>query len=120
MFGSIRHVFWEGINLTTSGAGEYVKFDEDTTSYTLGVGRRLNENWSIAVTLGYEGGDGTGTTLGPSSGYQSIGLGGSYTKDNMKISAGVRYVDVGDATVGPFLFDGNSAIAAGIKVGFSF
>jgi len=120
VFGSIRHVFWEGINLTTPVLGTYVAFDEDTTSYTLGVGRRLNENWSVAATLGYEGGDGTGTSLGPTSGYRSIGIGGSYTKDNMKISAGVRYVDIGDATVGPFLFDGNNAIGVGVKVGFTF
>ena len=56
------------------------------------------------------------------SGFTSIGVGATYTKDNMKISGGLRYAMIGDATtttVGSS-FNDNTAIGAGIKVGFSF
>jgi hypothetical protein len=40
----------------------------------------------------------------------------------MKITAGVRYVDLGDATTETIgsTFSGNSALALGLKVSFSF
>jgi gamma-glutamyl phosphate reductase len=43
--------------------------------------------------------------------------------DNVKISAGVRYFDIGDATTVPPVsgrFTDNSAIGFGFRVGYSF
>lgn len=121
LFGSIRWADWDGVNLTTD-VGEYVRFDQSTITYNLGLGRRLNENWSVAATIGYESGDGTGSTLGPTSGQRSIGLGGTWTEGNTKVSMGVRYIELGDATASAanIPFTDNSAWAAGVKVGWSF
>ena len=59
--------------------------------------------------------------LGPTDGFASVGLGAIYTKDNMKITGGVRFVDVGDATsFSGAVFQNNSAFAAGVQVGFQF
>ena len=64
--------------------------------------RRFNETWSGAVTLGYEPSDGDLTgNLGPTDGMRSIGLAATYTRDNMKITGGIRYVDIGDAATRP-------------------
>ena len=40
----------------------------------------------------------------------------------MKITGGIRYVDIGDATTTTIgsNFSGNSAIGVGVKIGFSF
>ena len=41
----------------------------------------------------------------------------------MKITGGIRYVDLGDATTNPpvgGVFTGNSGIGVGIKVGYTF
>ncbi|WP_107495898.1 hypothetical protein [Thalassobius sp. I31.1] len=122
LFGSIRWADWEGVELTTPGGGNYIDFDQTTISYNLGIGRRLNENWSVAASIGYESGDGTGSTLGPTSGYRSLGLGATWTEGNTKVSMGVRYVELGDATASALNvpFTDNSAWGAGVKVGWSF
>ena len=73
-------------------------------------------------SVGYEENTGSVTgNLGPTDGFTSVSLGAIYTKDNMKITGGVRYVDIGDATsFSNAQFTDNSAIAAGLRVGWSF
>jgi len=86
-------------------------------------GRRVNNTWSAAVTLGFEVPvGGFAFNLGPTDGYKSIGVGATYTRDNMKITGGVRYVDISDAqtTIGFGLaasdFTDNDAVGLGVKV----
>ena len=100
-----------------------VYYDSDRITYTLGLGRKFNDNWSGAVTVSYEpsNGDPTGN-LGPNDGYRSIGLGATYTEGPMKITGGIRYVELGTATtrrVGA-RFEDNDAIAVGVRIGYSF
>ncbi|MFM2354878.1 MAG: hypothetical protein RLZZ528_614, partial [Pseudomonadota bacterium] len=132
LFGSVRWVDWSEFDITPTTfttavvPGEsLVDYDEDTITYNLGIGRRFNENWSGAITVGYEAaGGGTVGNLGPTDGFTSVGVGATYTKGNMKITGGVRYVEIGDAltVIGPSngVFSGNSAIGAGVKIGFTF
>lgn len=130
VFGSVRWVDWSAfvIDPTNYPAGDpLVSYDSDTTNFTLGVGRRFNENWAAALTLGYEKPTGgSSSNLGPTDGRRSITLGATYTKDKMKISAGVSYVQIGDTytelpTANPAAnFVDNTAIGIGVKVGFSF
>lgn len=128
VFGSIRWVNWDGVDIAPAmyaalGQGELVAYSNDRITYSLGVGRRFNDQWSGALQLGYEASDGeTAPNLGPTDGFLSVGLGATYTMaNNTKITGGVRYVMIGDATssLGGD-FSGNTAIAAGIKVGLSF
>ena len=123
LFGSIRHVSWAGTKLTTTSGGtdtDWVEFVDDSTTFELGVGRKLNDHWSVALTAGYEAGAATGTTfLAPTGTSKSIGLGATYTQDNFKIAAGVRYIAFDEKVVNGVPFEGN-AIAAGMSVGFSF
>lgn len=133
VFGSVRWVDWSNFDITPAqyagltGGESIVSYDNDTISYSIGVGRRFNENWSAAVTLGYEKQDGgISSNLGPTDGYKSIGLGATYSQDNMKITGGVRYVAIGDAQtqLGPVIpsanFTDNNALGVGFRVGFSF
>ncbi|MBD3677698.1 MAG: outer membrane protein transport protein [Rhodobacteraceae bacterium] len=133
LFGSVRWVNWSNFDISpndygivTSG-GSLVSYDDDSVSYSLGLGRRLNEKFSVAATLGYEASTGGfSSNLGPTDGYWNAGLGGTYTQDNMKISGGLRYVSIGDAqttlngTDAASNFQDNSAIGVGVKVGLSF
>jgi long-subunit fatty acid transport protein len=99
-----------------------VSYPNDRTTYNLGIGRRFNEKWSGAITIGYEDADGEITgNLGPTDGFASVGLAATYTMDNIKITGGIRYVEIGDATttIGSN-FTGNSGIGAGIRIGYSF
>lgn len=128
VFGSVRWVDWSKFDITppaffAATGSSLASLQSDYISYTLGVGRKFNEQWSGAVIVGYEGatGDLQGN-LGPTDGYRSIGLAATYTQDNFKITGGVRYVDIGDATTKAIgaKFTDNSAVAAGLRVGFSF
>lgn len=133
LFGSVRWVGWGGFNLTTPGlAGdiEWVNFDDDTVTYRLGVGRRLTDEWSVALVAGYEssGTRPSTTALAPTTGSKSIGIAATYTSpENWVLSGGLEYVVPGDQRVqvaggaAPDLeFNDNSAIAAGIRIGYRF
>ena len=126
VFGSIRWVDWTATRLDAPNAGAanpLVSYAHDSITYTLGVGRKFSDAFAGSIAIGYEKHHGgTVGNLGPTDGQLSLQLGGTYTRDNMKISAGVRYVDIGNATAlgGAATFAGNRALAVGIKVGFSF
>lgn len=136
VFGSIRWREWTKFDITPVGyqmatGSSLVDYDDDVITYNIGVGRRINENWSAAVTLGHEKTHGGfAGNLGPTDGYTSLGLGGTYTKGNMKISGGVSYAWIGNAQTeapSPFPagtafgdFKKNHLVGVGLKVGFSF
>ncbi|MDP3263199.1 MAG: hypothetical protein U1E06_21975 [Tabrizicola sp.] len=129
LFGSIRWVDWSVFDISppiyTSppGSGPLVAYPKDRVTYNLGIGRRFNETWSGAVLVGYEPSDGElSGNLGPTDGYKSIGLAATYSLANMKITGGVRYVDVGDTTTNILggNFTDNSGVGLGVKVGYTF
>ncbi|HBQ35974.1 MAG TPA: hypothetical protein DD729_03915 [Rhodobacteraceae bacterium] len=132
VFGSIRWVGWSNFNLSPAqyvgATGDpIVSYSNDVITYNIGVGRKFNDTWSAALTLGYEKSNGPfSANLGPTDGNLSIGLGGTYKKGKMKITAGVRYVDIGNAqtTLAANLpasnFTSNHAVAVGFKIGYSF
>ena len=127
LFGTVRHVRWDGYSLVADGES-FANFTNNTTTYTLGVGRRITDEFSVFATIGNEA-DGvtpSTTALAPTTGFTSVGIGGSYTFDQIEISGGVTYVDLGDQLVdiGPtgsqFDFDDNSAVGVGLRVGYNF
>ncbi|MFZ1347253.1 MAG: hypothetical protein WAS32_10040, partial [Tabrizicola sp.] len=127
LFGSIRWQEWTAFIIDPDGyipPDPLVDYASDRVTYNLGIGRRFNENWAGAVTLGYEKTDGKPTgNLGPTDGMISIGLAATYTMDNMKITGGIRYVEIGDATTKPPIsgvFTGNSGVGVGVKIGYTF
>lgn len=129
LFGSVRWVDWTEFNISpqvyvATFGSPLVSYTSDVVTYSLGVGRKFNETWSGAVILGYEksSGDTTGN-LGPTDGYKSIAVAATYTMDNIKVTGGLRYVDIGDATTNPPIsasFSDNSGWGAGLRVGISF
>ena len=133
LFGGVRWVDWSDFNLsplvysTQIIGAPLLAYEDDVYTYTLGLGRRLTDTWSIAATLGYEKSTGNYfTNLGPTDGQKSIGLAAIYSKDKMKITAGVRYISIGDtetrlSIIEPLAsFKNNDAIAFGVKVGYYF
>lgn len=124
VFGSVRWADWSNTVITVDG-DDIVTYDNDTFSYSLGVGRKFNDNWSGAVTLGYEAAQGgISSALSPTDGNKSIGLGVTYTMDSIKITGGVRFVQLGDATTAGLPagndWEDNTATAAGVKIAYTF
>jgi long-subunit fatty acid transport protein len=93
----------------------------DIWTYELGLGRRFNENWSGAVTLGYEkdNGDIVGNLSG-TDGYVSYGVGVTYETESWEVTTGVRYIDIGSANSSVTSFTDNDAIAFGTKLAWRF
>jgi long-chain fatty acid transport protein len=124
VFGQIRWADWTDTQVIAEPPAVLISYADDRVTYTLGVARKFNDSWSGALSVGYEEDQGgLQSTLSPTDGFVSLGLAAIYTVDNMKITAGVRYVDLGNtATTTPVLgrFEDNEALALGVKVGWSF
>lgn len=127
VFGGIRWAEWSAWHVSPPGysgvAGDEITgFDNDVITYQLGVGRRVNENLSVFARVGYEKSNGgVASRLAPTDGSKSIGIGGSYTFDNVKVTAGLEYAKLGDAAdASTTQFQNNEAIGFGINVGFRF
>ena len=132
VFGSIRWVDWSSFKLDpaaffAANSGGLISLSNSTT-YTLGVGRKFNDTWSGAVSVSYESaGKKLVSPLAPTTGKLGITLAGIYRVNNMKITVGINYTTVGDATpetgtpdVARANFTGNSATGVGVKVGWTF
>lgn len=152
VFGSIRWVDWSAfeiapplyMNPAVNPLGDpLVSYEDDTFTYTLGVGRKFSDTWSGAAFVSHETGKGGYSgNLGPTDGSTALGLAATYTMDRVKITGGIRYVLIGDAETetpaaigiltgacnltgdsdcGTFgKFRDNTALALGLRVGISF
>lgn len=128
LMASVRWVEWSEFEIRPPSYGfltglPIVAYEDDRIGYTIGIGRRFSPTWSGSVTLGYEETlGGLSSNLSPTDGYMSVAIGASYTKDNLKISGGLRYIKIGDATTAIVNgdFSGNEGLAAGLKVSYTF
>lgn len=134
LFASARWVEWSAFAITpavyttsVSPGNSIVSYDDDTISYNIGLGRKFNDRWSASVSIGYEAANGgSSSNLGPTDGNRSIALGAQYTDGPLKVSAGVRYVKVGNtftalgAASPAANFTDNDAVAFGLKLSYSF
>lgn len=105
----------------------------DTTTYSVGIGRKLSD--SLAASLAYNWEEGTGpdstSSLSLTDGYRGISAGLKYTNGNVTISGGINYTQLGDTVVtqsaAPFNnvltnapFSDNSVTSVGLKIGYHF
>lgn len=138
-FGQIRWVDWSEYDIDplvltkATNGGVFVKGGglvdlSDSTTYTLGIGHKFNDQWSGAASVSYEEkGDPLVSPLAPTNGRLGVTLAAVYTTGNTKITTGINYTKLGDAQpetgtpdVARANFTGNSALGVGVRVGFSF
>ena len=127
LFGSVKWSEWSKWHVRPDYynaviSDEITGFENDVITYELGIGRRINENVSVFARIGYEKADGQeASRLAPTDGMHSIGIGGSWTKDNVKVTGGVEYVKLGDTfDASGTKFSGNDALGVGVNVAFTF
>ncbi|SDW78153.1 OmpP1/FadL family transporter [Celeribacter indicus] len=125
---SVRWAEWTETVIAPNDYGTLVRqnlvdHNGDTTSYSLGLGRRFNDKWSGSVAIGYE--DGTGGlsgNLAPRDGYTSLTVGAQYQiTEQTAISGGMSYIWIGDAETGIGAeFEDNDAFGVGLKIAHRF
>ena len=133
VFGQIRRTYWSDFTVTPDWFGNYVPDGlvslEDSTTYTLGVGRKFTENWSgtVAFTFEPEGDDDLVSPLAPTNGRKAITIAGIYTMDNWKFTGGINYTKLGDADAETGTPDAaraymrdNDAVSLGLRIGYRF
>ena len=135
LFGTIRQVKWSQMSLcplqydiAASGgtaSGLCLKeFKNNTTSYTLGVGRKFSDHWSGAFTYGREASnDDKVSALSPTNGYNKMGLGVTYTGEQAVVTLGMQKINNGNvAKTSAVAFDmsSNTTLVTALKIGFKF
>ncbi len=132
VFGSIRWVDWSGFRvvperlLQVTGSG-LVDLG-DTTTFTIGIGRRFTQAWSGAASFTYEkSGKDLVSPLAPVNGQKGVSLAAIYTRDRIRITTGISYVRLGNArpeTGTPDTaraeVEGSHAWGVGVRIGYSF
>lgn len=130
-FANVRWVHWDQFTVSPKLLGavgqDLISYSDDQWSANIGLGHKFNDKWSGSATAGWDSGAGNPvTTLGPTNGYWSVGLGGQYSPTpNSFLQAGIKYYGLGDAkakTGGSIVgdFQDNHALGYGFKIGYKF
>lgn len=154
-FANVRWVDWSNFSIRPNQFGQHanavsavatgglynkgfnlVDYSDDQISATLGLGRKLSEQWAGNISVGWDSGAGNPvSTLGPTEGYWNLGLGLQFSPTPATfIAGGVKYFWLGDATAqsGSYSipgntenakvanFEDNDAWGFGLKMGYRF
>jgi len=127
LFGSVRWAEYSKVIVKPENFPSSITNIDDGFAYNVGVGRRINDQFSASVSVGYEpeGDSNLVSPLSSTDGNYSLAIGGKYTIDNVSISGGIRYIVLGDAFAQTSdtpraEFKDNDAVAIGFKVGYNF
>lgn len=132
LFGAVRWADWSEFLIdpeyftAITGAG-LVELD-DTITYEVGLGRRINERWAGSVSVAYEAeSDKLVSPLAPTNGLWALAVGASYDMGDITVSGGARYTWLGDADpetgtpdVARANFTNNDAVSLGLRIGYDF
>ena len=131
LFGSIRHTAWSDANITLFNVNANPDFQitdfSDSMTYSLGVGKQITDRLSMSVSGTYEPGDGKPSTLQPTDGKFTLGVGAKYKlTENLELSGGFSHTWLGDnetdlgTGVPEADFEDNHAWAFGTKIAVRF
>jgi len=128
LFGSVRHAKWSEAQVYMSSTyfnAQLSDFD-DSTTYSIGVGRKFSEKFSGSLTLTHAPSDCADVSLlAPTCTNNTLSVGGKYSLGNgAAISGGVsmrKYeTATSTASTGGIVFGGNTLMTIGMKLSKSF
>ena len=119
IFGSIKWSDYSGFALAAPGL-TLVDYTEDAVTANVGIGRKINDEWSVFGILDWTKSDGKATVLRPYDGATGLTLGTTYASGQIKITGGAQYKKFGDATAGGNSYTGGTALTPFLQVGYSF
>lgn len=104
LFGQLRWADWSDFRVDPERfmavTGEGLIELKDTRTYTLGVARRFNDRWAGVLSWNYEGkGDPLVSPLSPVNGRRGLTMAIVHTRNALRLTAGLSYVQLGDAVL---------------------
>ena len=133
LIASAYRVNWTGsdvkLNVALEPSLNQASDFSNTTSYSLGLGRKLNEATSASLTYSWEKGTNPGgASTSPftmSNGSETLSAGVQHKIGSITISGGISYTKAGDVDVThssglTASYADNSVTAVGIKFGYNF
>jgi long-subunit fatty acid transport protein len=127
LYGQVKWTEWSKWEVRTpeyesATGGAVTGFDNDRTTWRVGVGRAFTEDLSGFAQVTYEAQNGDTTSrLSPRDGFVSLGVGGQYTMDNMTLRGGLEYAWIGDAEdASGVKFEDNTALGVGVSLTVDF
>jgi len=124
LFGSIRYAKWSEAQVKFLDQDPPISDFENTTAYTLGIGRKFNDSISGSVTFNYEKSNGKlSSEFSPQDGEKGIAIGVKYTaKNGLATSLGIQHRKLGDTKTknAAIDFEDNDVVTVGLKFSKSF
>lgn len=126
LFGSVKWSDYSNFDVAAPGfsalvaPGSVIDYQEDNINVSIGLGRSINDEWSVFGILDAQLSDGEQTALRPYDGSQAVTLGARYSSGQFEVTAGAQYRQFGDSIVSGATFSGNHAVSPFVTVGYSF
>ena len=124
VLASVRWAEWTKTAINTQTALGTIDYSNDVFTYSLGVARRLNDDLALLGRVNFERATGgLASNIAPTDGQVGLSLAAIYDVGNARITGGVNYTWIGDATTEAPIsasFTNNHALGVGLRVGFSF
>ena len=126
LFGSVKWSDYSNFDVAAPGfsalaaPGSVIDYQEDNINVSIGLGRSINDEWSVFAILEAQLSDGEQTALRPYDGSQAVTLGGRYSSGQFEVTAGAQYRQFGDSIVSGATFSGNDAVSPFLTVAYSF
>ena len=126
LFGSVKWSDYSNFDVAAPGfsalvaPGSVIDYQEDNINVSIGLGRSINDEWSVFGILDAQLSDGEQTALRPYDGSQAVTLGARYSSGQFEVTAGAQYRQLGDSIVSGATFSGNHAVSPFVTVGYSF
>ena len=126
LFGSVKWSDYSNFDVAAPGfsalvaPGSVIDYQEDNINVSIGLGRSINDEWSVFGILEAQLADGEQTELRPYDGSQAVTLGARYSSGQFEVTAGAQYRQLGDSIVSGATFSGNDAVSPFLTVAYSF
>lgn len=122
LFGSAKWADYSEfiLNSPALGGAPVINYGKDSITANIGLGRKINDEWSVFSIVDWTKKDNGESTLRPTDGGTGLTLGANYSSGQIKITGGVQYKRFSDVTIGGANYTGGTALTPFLQVGYSF
>ena len=109
-----------GFATLVSPGKSVIDYMEDNIIVNVGLGRSINDEWSVFGVLDVQLEDDEQTSLRPYNGSRALTVGAIYESGQYKVTAGAQYRQFNDTVVNGSEFSDNTAFSPFLRASYSF